>query len=266
MPASSSDGSRLVYLQRGPSLEEIRLRDMRSGSELALSIGFARPKISPDGTKVAYVTGASGPLFLMDSAGGEAAKLLDRVGGVTIFGWSADGKQIVYWDGTPVRFSVFNLETRQTSELISHPTYTIHGAELSRDGKWVAFHLPRAGSEPVKIAPVRDGKAAGEAEWITVTAATGFNRRPWWSPNGNLLYFLSTRDNYPCIWAQPLDPATKQPRGEPMAISHFHETRRSVNILSTNLFGPAVGGGRVVFALAEQTGNIWVAEPAAPER
>jgi Tol biopolymer transport system component len=266
MPASSSDGSRLVYQQRGPNLQEIRLREMSSGTERVLSVGSARPKISPDGTKVAYVTGASGPLFLMDAAGGEATKLLDQAGGVTIFGWSSDGKEIVYWHGTPVRFSVFNLDTRQTSELISHPSYTIHGAEMSPDGKWVAFHLPRPGSEPVKIAPVRDGKAAGEAEWITVTVAAGFNRRPWWSPDGSLLYFLSTRDNYPCIWAQPLDPSTKQPRGELKAVAHFHDARRSVNIQSTNLFGPAVERARVIFALTEQTGNIWFAEPAAPER
>ena len=103
---------------------------------------------------------------------------------------------------------MLDLETRQTSVLISHPTYDIHGAELSPDGKWVAFHLPRPGSEHLKIAPVRAGKAAAEEEWITVTTVAGSNRRPWWSPNGNLLYFLSTRDNYQCIWAQP-GPANK---------------------------------------------------------
>ena len=159
----------------------------------------------------------------MDSSGGEATKLFDPAGGVTIYGWSADGKRIVYWHGTPIRFSVFDLEMRQSWELISHPTYDIHGAELSPDGKWVAFHMPRQGREPLKVAPVREGKAAAEAEWITVTTAAGANSRPWWSPDGNLLYFLSSRDNYQCIWAQPLDSATKRPRGGPMAIYHFHE-------------------------------------------
>ena len=148
--------------------------------------------------------------------------------------------------------------------LISDPAYTIHGAELSPDGKWVAFHLPRPGSEPLKVAPVRAGKAAAEAEWITVAATAGVNRRPWWSPDGNLLSFISTRDNYPCIWAQRLDPATKKPRGGPIAVYHFHEARRVFQ--GTAPFGPAVGGGRIVFALGEQTGNIWLAEPAAAER
>jgi serine/threonine protein kinase/Tol biopolymer transport system component len=266
VPACSSDGSQLVYLQGGPDSQELRLRNMDSGAERVLSTGRARPKMSPDGTKVAYVTGGRGPLFLMESSGGEATKLLDPPGGVVIYGWSADGKRIVYWHGTPIRFSVFDLETRQSWELISHSTLDIHGAELSPDGKWVAFHIPRPVNELLKVAPVRDGKATGEAEWITVTAAAGFNRRPWWSPDGSLLYFLSTRDDYSCIWAQRLDPSTKRPRGEPMAVYHLHETRRSMNVLAAASFGPAVGGGRIVFALREQNGNIWLAEPEASER
>jgi Tol biopolymer transport system component len=84
---------------------------MSSGTEKVLSTGLVKPKISPDGTKVAYVAGTLflGPLFLMASSGGEATKLLDQEGGVRIYGWSADGKKIVYWHGAPVRFSVFDL-------------------------------------------------------------------------------------------------------------------------------------------------------------
>jgi len=263
-PASSSDGSLLVYLQSGPSSHELRLRNMSSGTERVLSTENARPKISPDGTKVAYTAFSGGPLFLMESSGGEATKLFDPAGGVTIYGWSADGKRIVYWDGSPVRFSVFDLETRKTWELISHPSYDIHGAELSPDGKWVAFHIPHQGREPLNIAPVREGKAAVESEWITVTTAAGYNGRPWWSSDGNLLYFLSARDSYTCIWAQPLDPATKRPRGKPVAVYHSHETRHG--LAGGPFFGPAVGGKRIVFALGEQTGNIWLAEPVAAER
>jgi len=108
-PASSSDGSRLVYLQSGPNSEEVRLREMGSGNEKVLSSVRARPKISPDGAKVAYTPGnpPPGPLFLMDSSGGEAIKLLYPEGGVTIFGWSADGKRIVYYDGSPIRYSIW---------------------------------------------------------------------------------------------------------------------------------------------------------------
>src|SRR5262249_23138430 len=42
MPACSSDGSQLVYRQRGPDFWELRLRNMDSGGERVLSTGLAR--------------------------------------------------------------------------------------------------------------------------------------------------------------------------------------------------------------------------------
>jgi Tol biopolymer transport system component len=263
-PASSSDGSRLVYSQSGPKLEELRMRATSSGVETVLGAVGGRAKISPDGTRVAYITGLRGPLFLMESTGGETTKRWDPPGGGALYGWTADGARLVYWDGPPPRFWLFDLATRQRSELISHPTEVIYGAELSPDGKWVAFHMTLASAHQIKIASVRNDKAASEREWITITAAAGANRRPWWSPDGNLLYFLSTRDESECIWAQPLDPATKRPRGDPRAVHHFHGERR--RIARGGSFGPAMGGGRLVFALGDLTGNVWLAEPDRVQR
>jgi hypothetical protein len=70
----------------------------------------------------------------MESSGREATKLLDPAGGITIYGWSTDGKRIVYYDGAPIRFSVFDLRLPAG---VRH-----HGAELSPDRRWVTFHLP----------------------------------------------------------------------------------------------------------------------------
>jgi hypothetical protein len=44
-----------------------------------------------------------------------------------------------------------------------------------------------------------------------------------------------------------------------MAVCHFHEMRRSLNMAAGVISGHAAGG-RIVFALAEQSGNIWLAE------
>ena len=106
----------------------------------------------------------------------------------------------------------------------------------------------------------KHGRAAGEAEWITVADYPGRNIRPWWSPDSNLLYFLSQKDSHPCIWAQSLNPATKHPVGEPFAVYHFHETRRGPPMEGTAGFGPAIAKDRIIFSLSEQTGNIWLAE------
>jgi len=104
MPSSSSEGRRLVYLQSGPNSTELRLRDMSSGKEKALlRTEYARPKISPDGAKIAYSTGR-GSLFLMDSSGGAATKLLDSGTRSSIYGWSSDGNGLSI--GTALR-SIF---------------------------------------------------------------------------------------------------------------------------------------------------------------
>ena len=112
----------------------------------------------------------------------------------------------------------------------------------------------------VEVLRHREGRAAGEAEWITIAEYPGRNSRPWWSPDGNLLYFLSMKDNYPDIWAQRLDPATKRPVGDPSPIMHFHETRKGINIVGAAVFGPAIGKNQITFSLMEQSANIWIAE------
>jgi len=222
----------------------------------------ARPKVSPDGSKVAYSISASNSsaIYLMDSTGGQASKLADLNTGGAIYSWTADGTSLIYYRNAPIRWYLFDLRTGKEQEMISHPKLDIHGAEPSSDLRWVAFHLPGVQNSPVKIAPLRAGHAAGESEWITVAAYPGVNSRPWWSPDGNLLYFLSMKDSYPDIWAQRLHPVNKHPVGEAFAVYHFHETRRAPNLLSAASFGPAVGKNQITFSLLEQSANIWIAE------
>jgi hypothetical protein len=82
---------------------------------------------------------------------------------------------------------------------------------------------------------------------------------PRWSPDGNTIYFLSGRDGFRCFWGQRLNPATKDPAGEPFAVQHFHRTRRSLRyIQDSGAIGLAVARDRIVFPLAELTGNIWL--------
>jgi Tol biopolymer transport system component len=261
-PASSADGKVLAYGQVNPGGSELRVRDNLSGKESVLVTQSARPKVSPDGSKVAYsifVSPGAG-IYLMDSTGGQAHKLADLNLGGAIYSWTPGGNSLVYYRNAPIRWYLFDLRTGREQELISHPKLDIHGAEPSPDLKWVAFHLPAVENSPVKIAPLHNGHAAGESEWVTVAAYPGRNFRPWWSPDGNLLYFLSMKDSYPDIWAQRLHPATKHPLGEAFAVYHFHETRKAPNFLGAASFGPAIGKDQITISLLEQSANIWIAE------
>lgn len=48
--------------------------------------------------------------------------------------------------------------------------------------------------------------------WIQASeGGLGFQRQGCWAPDANLVYFLSDRDGFRCIWAQRLEPGAKRP-------------------------------------------------------
>jgi hypothetical protein len=85
----------------------------------------------------------------------------------------------------------------------------------------------------------------------------GWSDKPRWSPDGNTLYFISDRDGFRCVWAQALQPDTKRPLGEPVAIYHFHSSRLSPINTALGLLELDVAKDKVVLNVGEVTGNIW---------
>jgi Tol biopolymer transport system component len=258
LPSSSADGRLLAYNQSEPAGSYIRLRDLAAGKDTTLVSVGGRPKVSPDGSKVAY--GVANGIYIMSSSGGESAVLVPPQGKLAaeIYAWTPDGKRIVCWSGNPIRFALLDPPTRRSAELIAHPKLDIHGAELSPDQRWVAFNTPTVRGKPLWIAAYRDGKASEEKDWIRVSEDG--DDRPWWSPDGNLLYVVSRRDGAQCIWAQRLDPATKRPVGEAFAVYHIHGARVKVTSFGLAAFGPAILPDGIIFGLDEETGNVWIGE------
>jgi hypothetical protein len=61
---------------------------------------------------------------------------------------------------------------------------------------------------------------------VTDGSSQDFKSR--WSKDGNLIYFVSTRDGFRCLWAHRLDPTTKQPKGSPFEIYVSHRAQLSL--------------------------------------
>ncbi len=259
-PSVSADGRLLAYSQSEPAGNALRVRDLGTAKETTLVSSVARPKVSPDGSRVAYGVFPNS-IYLIPPSGGEASLLVRPQGTFSsqIYGWTPDGKRIVYWTGKPIRFALLDPETRRSTDLVAHPTYDIHGAELSPDQRWVAFNTPTGKLKPLWIASYREGKAAEEKDWILVSE--DLDERPWWSPDGNLLYAVGRRDGVSCIWAFRLDPVTRRPTGEPFAVQHVHGARVKVTSRGRAYFGPAILPDGLVFSLDDESGNVWIAEP-----
>ena len=107
------------------------------------------------------------------------------------------------------------------------------------------------------IAPVRNGVAARESEWVSVTDGKNADDKPQLSPDGNSLYFTSERDGHLCIWAQHLDRITKRPIGAPFVVQHFHNAqwRNIDNRIHTELW---VASDKIVTNFRDNHSDIWM--------
>ena len=254
--AVTADG-RLIAFRRG---DDIWVRELATGQERALharDLGDSPAVISPDGATVVY--GAEGALYSIPVAGGEPERIVEHAGHP--LSWSPDGKSLLCQGGRRSVTLAYPSSEERPREILHDPDGNIYEPRFSPDGRWIAFHTgrPRPGRE-VWIVPFRPGPEPKESDWIHATEDGGSSRNPVWSPDGNTLYYLSERDGFRCIWAQPLDRA-KHPRGKPFAMRHFHQARRGLRSPRDPLAaGLAAAPGKLLFTAFETTGNIWAVQ------
>jgi hypothetical protein len=98
---------------------------------------------------------------------------------------------------------------------------------------------------------------APETEWIAIADRQGWSNKPRWSPDGNLVYFVSRRDGYYCLWAQRVSLRTRQPLEAPLNVAHFHQSHLSMMNVAEAPLEISVAKDKIVFNLSELTGNIW---------
>jgi hypothetical protein len=132
---------------------------------------------------------------------------------------------------------------------------------LSPDNRWLAFRRMAQGrGAQIFIAPFRPGSPPSEAEWTSINDPEVDARPCGWAPSGRMLYLLSSRDGFRCLYACPWDPQKGQPRGPVQLVGHFHNFRNSAgggtSIISTGA-GNAVMKDQILFDLASTVSNIW---------
>ena len=188
----SADGRKLVYQSNRAGNFDIWLRDMESGKETALTTGpedESIPRISPDGSHVAYQTGPSlnpQKLFVLDVKEAQP-KLVCSDCSSMAHSFSPDNRSIfarLERQDLGVPIGLVDVATGAKTPLARRPGAQISGGVLSPDGKWMAFYPQETnGAHTAFVAPTgpqRHEKAAKSHRTdLSQTAwrGCGLNRR-----------------------------------------------------------------------------------------
>src|SRR5262249_12355426 len=132
---------------------------------------------------------------------------------------------------------------------------------VSPDGRHLCFSVQLPGRARRIYVAAFTGEPIGEKDWTLLVDGTDLERQPFWSPAGNLIFFLADRDGNRCVWAQRVDPATHGPAGAPFAVHHAHQVRYNLSDIGDPAsVGLSVANGQMFYASFELQANVWLAE------
>lgn len=258
-PSLSPDGGKLVFVSRRSRNEEVWIKDLKTGEEKALTATGTvklRPILTEDGSVVVFGALENGKtaLYVTPAAGGVPS----QIGEGGPWDWAPGQRTLL--GGLRSKSAVINLlnyGTGSQTTLYKHASWDLYQAKFSPDKHWVTFLAVEVGRSRLFITPYRGPTPTGESEWIPITDGTTLDDKPRWSPDGNLLYYLSERDGFRCLWTQPLD-ASKHPAGPPAPVYHFHNARQSIMNVALREDEISVARDKIAFCQGEITGNIWM--------
>jgi hypothetical protein len=179
--------------------------------------------------------------------------------GCMVLDFFANGEEALVWQ-PPNRLVRRSLVDGSEVLVLDPGDLEILDADLSSDDRWLALYSARPDGRPtIHVIAVRD-PAPHPEEWIEVTSEGTWVGPPRWSGDDRRLYYLSNRDDFNCIWAQPLDAQSKRPAGIEIPIVHAHHSTMKMWGPRKNMgFDLTVGRRYLAFNAAEQTGEIYAA-------
>ena len=260
-PGTTPDGRYVAYTSDRAKSQDVYIKDLETGKEVALAATSDpewHPVFSRDGSRVAYTNrGANAGIYVVPARGGFAEKVADGSG--FVWDWSQDNQRLLFRkDHRTTDIRVLDFSSKTESVFLHRDGVDLFQAKFSPDDRWVTIEMVRTvGDSRLYVVPLKNGMPGDVDSWIPIVDENGWADKPRWSPDGNTLYFISQRDGFRCVWAQPLNEKTKHPSGPPMAVQHFHSANLSLATVPVSFLEIDVGRNRLLLTLGELNGNIW---------
>ncbi|MDH3814778.1 MAG: hypothetical protein OEV48_09840, partial [Acidobacteriota bacterium] len=260
------DGGLLVYSTYAGSPDarrgEIHLQDRASGEEhvpisLPAETTTLYPRLSSDGSLLSwrYWTDGRWITYVAPTKEPVGRELCENCLLVDFF---SDGSEaLVDWGRRLSRLRVS--DGQEISILEMEEGRALLDTDLSSDDQWLAIQTGEAnGDVALWLVPLREPPVSPE-QWVEIPGGDSWAGAPRWSVDGDILYYLSNRDDFICVWGQRLDPKTKTLLGDPFSVVHAHFSDMKMMELARHMWTLEVGGDRLVFNAGEITGDVYTA-------
>jgi serine/threonine-protein kinase len=188
-PRISPDGTR-VALDIRDQEQDIWVWDLARETMTRFTFDPApdiAPVWTPDGRRIAFSRAGQG-LFWAAEGTGIVERLTESATNPVPSTFSRDGKGLVFSEGSaPLTNGIrlLDLELKQAIDLVMQAMVTAQNADISPDGRWLAYQSNESGQPEIYVRPFPDVQGG---RW-QVSRAGG--TRPLWARSGRELFYLA---------------------------------------------------------------------------
>ena len=200
--AHASNTGRIVFTSYRDGNFEIYVMDADGGNQVNLTDHPAydgQPDWSPDGTKIAFVSGRDGAgtqIYVMDADGENPIRLTDGLGTKGDPDWSPDGRKIAFsFDHRDDYIAVMNADGRNRDKLEDEARYP----SWSPDGREIAFVSSIDGGNEIYVIGV------GGQGLKRVTQDLAAKLSPSFSPDGRRIAYEAHHEDFHHIFVVGAD-------------------------------------------------------------
>ena len=192
----SPDGKRAVFGARGDVFTVPAKTGVTRNLTRSSGVHDRNVRWSPDGRWISFISDRTGEdeLYIQQQDGTSPANQLTDGGGAYKFTpvWSPNGKHLLYGDRDQNLYAV-DVQSGDRTLVVRAEEGTIGSYTFAPDSKWMAYTLPGRAREftVIKLFNLDSKKT------VTVTDTWYNSGQPEFSPDGQLLYFVSQRDFSP---------------------------------------------------------------------